>query len=174
MSNSEQGKSFLRFPAMSWGAEALVMGYFMRRNILTFKAPPNNEGYDLICMHPDPRQRKRQLRIQVKSRYATDCNPIFLVKRKALGAFDYLVAVFLNVGYFYSKAKHHKTRAGARAPEFYTFPRSFIEKHLDESTAWHKIRTRGLDIERYKNEAGFEYIARRLKIEYPARGISQQ
>jgi hypothetical protein len=22
-------------------------------NILAYKAPPNNEGYDLICIHPD-------------------------------------------------------------------------------------------------------------------------
>jgi len=33
------------------------MGYLMRRNILAYKAPSNNEGYDLICIHPDPRHR---------------------------------------------------------------------------------------------------------------------
>jgi hypothetical protein len=27
----------------------------MGRNILAHKAPPNNEGYDLICIHPDSR-----------------------------------------------------------------------------------------------------------------------
>jgi hypothetical protein len=30
------------------------MGYLMRRNILAYKAPPNKEGYDLICIQPDP------------------------------------------------------------------------------------------------------------------------
>ena len=45
---------FTRFPVVSLGAEHLVMGYLMRRNILAYKAPPNNEGYDLICIHPDP------------------------------------------------------------------------------------------------------------------------
>jgi len=29
------------------------MGHLMKRNILTYKAPPNNEGYDLLCIHPD-------------------------------------------------------------------------------------------------------------------------
>ncbi len=43
---------FFRLPVVSAGAEFLVMGYLMRRNILTYKAPPNNEGYDLICIHP--------------------------------------------------------------------------------------------------------------------------
>jgi hypothetical protein len=45
----------LRFPVISRGAEHLVMGYLMRRNILTYTAPPNNEGYDLICIHPNLR-----------------------------------------------------------------------------------------------------------------------
>ena len=46
----------------------------VRRNILAYKAPPNNEGYDLICIHPDPRRATKQVRVQVKSRYATDSN----------------------------------------------------------------------------------------------------
>ena len=48
-------QDFLRLPVVSAGAEFLVMGYLMRRNTLAYKAPPNNEGYDLICIHPDPR-----------------------------------------------------------------------------------------------------------------------
>jgi len=53
------------------------MGHLMRRNILTCMAPPGNEGYDLICIHPDPRhqpgpEEKAQIRLQVKRRYATD------------------------------------------------------------------------------------------------------
>ena len=32
-------------PVVSAGAEYLVMGYLMRRNILTYKAPPGNEEY---------------------------------------------------------------------------------------------------------------------------------
>lgn len=63
-----------RFPAISLSAEYLVMGHLLCRNVLTYKAPPMNEGYDLICIHPDPRKASRQLRVQVKSRYATDCD----------------------------------------------------------------------------------------------------
>lgn len=48
-------QEFLRLPVVSAGAEFLVMGYLMRRNILTYKAPSNNDGYDLICIHPNPR-----------------------------------------------------------------------------------------------------------------------
>jgi len=41
-------RDVLRLPVLSEGAEHLVMGYLMRRNILAYKAPPGNEGYDLI------------------------------------------------------------------------------------------------------------------------------
>src|SRR5256885_7173318 len=77
--------SALRFPVVSLSAEYLVMGHLMRRNILAYKAPPNNEGYDLICIHPDPRYKPRrgevsQVLVQVKSRYASDCDRSFPVK----------------------------------------------------------------------------------------------
>src|SRR5258707_3740775 len=94
-------RDWLRLPVVSAGAESLVMGYLMRRNFLTYKAPPNNEGYDLICMHPNPAKAREVLRIQVKSRYQTDCDRAFPLKDKTFNAFDYLVIVFLNIGYFY-------------------------------------------------------------------------
>ena len=90
----------LRFPVLVEGAEHLVMGYLMKRNILTYKAPPMNEGYDLICIHPDPKIIKRpeeiasQVRVQVKSRYASDCDRAFPVKEDKLDTFDFLIAVF--------------------------------------------------------------------------------
>ena len=158
---------FTRYPVVSQSAEYLVMGCLMRRNILTYKAPPNNEGYDLICIHPDPRRKGRQVRIQVKSRLATDSDRGFPVKGRTLDAFDYLVVVFLNVGYFFGKANGSRSRDGARAPEFYTFPASFIRSHHDARSSWEKVRTRGLEIDGYKNEAGFKQIARDLGIRYP-------
>ena len=90
---SKQKAKFFRLPVVSVGSEFLVMGHLMRRNILTYKAPPNNEGYDLICIHPDPRHQPRkgelaQVRVQVKSRYATDCDRGFPVKEASLDAFD--------------------------------------------------------------------------------------
>src|SRR4249919_2403096 len=96
-------RDWLRLPVVSAGAEYLVIGYLMRRNILAYKAPPNNEGYDVICIHPDPKKITKQIRVQVKSRYQTDCDRAFPVKEKTFSAFDYLVIVFLNIGHFYSK-----------------------------------------------------------------------
>lgn len=158
----------LRLPVVSLGAEYLTMGFLMRRNVLAYKAPPNNEGYDLICIHPDPqRQSTRQVRVQVKSRYQTDCDRAFPVKARTFGAFDYLVVVFLNIGFFYRK---RVSREGAGEPEFYTFPRAFIENHHRVvASGWEKVLTRGLDLEQYKNECGFELIAGELGVDYPAR-----
>jgi len=167
VAKGQSRRGFTRFPVVSLGAEHLVMGYLMRRNILTFKAPPNNEGYDLICMHPDPRVRGKRLRIQVKSRMATDCDRGFPVKQRTFDAFDYLIAVFLNVGYFFGKAKRHPALEGARPLEMYTFPRSFIVKHHDARTSWPKVILRGLNVERYRGDDGLEQIARKLKVPYP-------
>ena len=95
-------RKWLRLPVVSAGAEYLVMGLLMRRNILTYKAPEGNEGYDLICIHPEPRYKPKrnqlaQVRVQVKSRYATDCDRGFPVKEKSLDAFDFLIVAFLNI-----------------------------------------------------------------------------
>ena len=141
----------------------------MRRNILTYKAPPNNEGYDLICIHPDPRVRSKQIRVQVKSRYATDCDRGFPVKARTFDTFDYLVVAFLNIGSF-SKRRRNLVQV-IRAPEFYTLPRSWVEEHHDPSNSWERVRLRGLEhkLERYKNESGFELIAKKLGVDYPAR-----
>src|SRR3954454_21389974 len=94
---------FLRLPVVSAGAEFLVMEFLMRRNILAYKAPPNNEGYDLICIHPDPRKVTRQIRVQVKSRYATDSDRGFPVKERTFEAFDFLIVAFLNIGNYFGK-----------------------------------------------------------------------
>lgn len=88
----------LRLPVVAQGAEFLVQGFLMRRNILTYKAPPNNEGYDLICIHSDPRRVTKQIRVQVKSRYATDNDRSVIVNPKTYDAFDFLIAAFLNIG----------------------------------------------------------------------------
>jgi hypothetical protein len=93
-------KDALRLPVISLSAEHLAIGGLMRRNILAYKAPPNNEGYDLICIHPDPKQSTNIVRVQVKSRYQTDCDRAFPVKEKTFGAFDYLIIVFLNMATF--------------------------------------------------------------------------
>lgn len=149
------------------------MGYLMRRNILTYKALPNNEGYDLICIHPDPRHKpapdqSAQLRIQVKSRYATDCSRGFPVKEESLDAFDFLVVAFLNIGKFGGR---NDGSTGGNEPEFYTLPREFVRAHHDRSSSWQKVRLGALekDILCFKGEAGFEQIASCLGIPRPQR-----
>jgi hypothetical protein len=164
---------FLRLPVVSEGAEYLVMGYLMRRNILAYKAPPGNEGYDLICIHPDPRYQpvpgeQAQVRVQVKSRYQTDCDRGFPVKAKSLDAFDFLVVAFLNIGRFY---RGNDGTTGAAPPEFYTLPADFIRTHHDTSSSWQKVKLGGLqdEIAPFKNEDGFELIAHALGIGQPQR-----
>lgn len=166
-------RDWLRLPVVSAGAEYLVMGNLMRRNILTYKAPPNHEGYDLICIHPDPRHRLKvgelaQVRIQVKSRYATDCDRGFPVKEASFGAFDFLVVVFLNIGKFYGK---NDGSQGIREPEFYTLPNSFIREHHNASSSWQKVRLKNLEsqIACFKGEVGFEQIATALGIPRPSK-----
>jgi hypothetical protein len=104
--------------------------------------------------------------VQVKSRYATDCDGTFPVKEKSFDAFDFLVVVFLNIGNFLGRlgCEH-----GLGTPEFYTLPRSFIVRHHDKSSSWERFRTRGLNLAPYKNERGFELIAKALSISYPSR-----
>jgi hypothetical protein len=167
----------LRFPIVSAGAEFLVMGHLMRRNILTYKAPPNNEGYDLICIHPDPRHRSArnelpQVRVHVKSRYATDCNREFPIKEVTFDVFDFVVVVFLNIGKFHGRI-HEKI--GECDMEFYTLSNDFIRQHHDPSSSWQKVRLRNLqtEIERFKNQAGFECIAKKLGILRPTRPPSE-
>ncbi len=158
-------KDARRYPVISLGAEHLVIGHLMRRNILAYKAPPNNEGYDLICIHPDPRKSAEQIRVQVKSRYQTDCDRAFPLKEKSFEAFDYLIVVFLNNGYYYKK---RPVLEGFSEPEFYTLPIDFIKRnHHKLASGWERVLTKGIDMEQYKNERGFEIIAADLGITYP-------
>lgn len=151
------------------------MGMLMRRNVLAYKAPPCNEGYDLICIHPDPRHRPRngelaQVRVQVKSRYQTDCDRGFPLKEQGLDAFDFLVIVFLNIGKFFGG---HDGLAGAVPPEFYTLPADFVRAHHRKETNWQKVKLKGLDSEilPYKDEAGLELIAVALGVQRPRRAL---
>ena len=161
-----QTKVVRRLPVVSLGAEHLVIGFLMRRNVLAYKAPPNNEGYDIICIHPDPKKVTKQIRIQIKSRYQTDCDRGFPVKARTFTAFDYLVIVFLNIGHFYSKTP---CRDGLCAPEFYVLPVDWIRKHHKiTASGWDKVHTRNESLDSYKNEQGFDLIADELGIDYPA------
>jgi hypothetical protein len=135
----------------------------MRRNILVYQAPRKNEGYDLICIHPDPRKTVHPVRVQVKSRYQTDSDRCIIVPKKSYGAYDFVVAVFLNIGSFYGKAKPKC------APEFFTLPAAWVERHRNEGSTWGKISLKQRGIDRFKDEEGFELIANKLGISHPSR-----
>lgn len=167
----------LRFPAMSFGAEYLAMGYLMRRNILTMPAPPQNEGFDLICMHPDPyyeptREQARLLRIQVKCHYATDCDSTVQVRKGRVDGFDFLIVVFLNIGKF---SRNRNGLTGSSSPKFHTFSREFVRSHC-------RIRRRcnaanfsvtGHSTPANRDEEGLEPIAEKLGIPKPCRPCEQ-
>jgi hypothetical protein len=160
---------YSRYPAISLGAEYLAMGHLLRRNILAYKAPPNNEGYDLICIHPNPRQVTKQIRVQVKSRLATDSDKSVLLKPTSLPSFDYLMVVYLNVGYFLRMAKRHTLLDGRRDPEILTIPRSIVGKYMVEGSKWGKVRFRDLDTTPYAGATGIDAIADELGIPYPTK-----
>ena len=158
-------KDARRYPVISLGAEHLVIGYLMRRNILAYKAPPNNAGYDLICIHPDPTRSGEQIRVQVKSRYQSDCDRAFPIKEKSIAAFDYVIIAFLNIGFYYRK---RPTLEGFRDPEFYTLSAQVIrDNHTKTKSGWEKVHTKNLEMEEFKNERGFDIIAGDLGIAYP-------
>ena len=143
----------LRFPVLAHGAESLVQGYLMRRNILTYQAPRNNEGYDLICIHPNPRKKVKPVRVQVKSRYQIDCDRSIVVPKKSGDACDFVVAVLLNVGYFYRKREGEK-----REPEFFTLPAAWVEQHRNKRSSWGKLSLDQRGVDRFKGDKGFELM----------------
>jgi hypothetical protein len=159
----------LQFPVISHGAEYLVLGYLMRRNILAYKAPPNNDGYDIICIHPDASKSKRQIRIQVKSRLKNGARG-FPLKKEKLDAFDYLVFVRLNVG---TIVKRNNTRSfdGPGDVELYVLPAKMVRKHHQSNTSWQKVVFSADEFEclgKYQGERGIEQIAMDLGVQYPS------
>jgi hypothetical protein len=92
------------------------------------------------------------------------------VKEKTFGSFDYLIVVFLNIGYLYRKIGEE---GGRRQPEFYTLPREFVQQHhYRPESGFQKVHTKGLDLSLFKDEVGFEQIARDLSVSYPSRAAA--
>ena len=156
------------FPVVSLGAEYLVMGHLMRRNIMVYKAPPRNEGYDLICLHPEPKKVGRQVRIQIKSHYQTDAIYSVGIKRQTLGAFDFLIVVNLNITY---SKRASRSKQQVIPMEFYTVPAALVRKvHKEVKSTYDYFSTKHFrDNPAFRDEAGFELIAEALKIPYPGR-----
>lgn len=147
-------------PVVGHGAEHLVMGYLMRRNILAFKAPSRNEGYDIICVHPNPPQaNRRMIRVQVKSRAWDENDRSVQMKKQGLRGFDYLVVVFMNIRS--SGKKEH--RATTSFPEFYTVSQKWVQSNF---RGYGKVFFPKRGMEKYEGLKGFEKIAQDLRVSY--------
>jgi hypothetical protein len=86
-----------------------------------------------------------------------------------LDAFDYLIIVFLKIGKFFGG---NDGTCGSGEVEFYTLSNRFVKKHHQTSlNGWQKVRLGPLqaEIEKFKNELGFELIARDLGVEKPCK-----
>ena len=66
---------------------------------------------------------------------------------------------------------HNDGSIGAREPEYFTLSQAFIREHHEPSSTWEKVRLKKLEaeIQIYKNDAGFELIAKDLGIARPVK-----
>ena len=123
-------------------AEFLVLGRLLLERIVAFKAYVNFPGYDLIAANAD---RARTARVQVKSRYRTDWDGFIISNYDC----DFVVFVALNRGF--SRPKRSGD-TGAKEPEFYVMPISYVQEVRDPNNAWGKIvRNRLVNIEQFRD-----------------------
>jgi len=99
------------------GAEFLVLGNLLMRDIHSTKAYTRFPGWDILAVNPDS---GKQARIQVKSRWATDSSN-FLVKNFDC---DFVVLVHLNRGFNFKKRNH--VDDGVSEPQFWIIPTSSL------------------------------------------------
>jgi hypothetical protein len=121
----------------SEGAEFLVLGTLLIEGIQCFKAYTNFAGYDLVAVNPaSKKSSKKSVRIQVKSRWATDYNRTFPIKNYNC---DFVVFVALNRGYR-NRKKVSKSNVGRRSPQFYCFPVDVVKKVQNVNSSWGIIK----------------------------------
>ncbi|MFH1556463.1 MAG: hypothetical protein ABII76_16655 [Pseudomonadota bacterium] len=128
------------------GAEFLVLGVLLIEGIPTYKTYARMPGYDLIAVNPD---KGLSVRIQVKSRWATDFDGGFLVSSFDC---DFLVFAALNRGYRYGKANSKASSdQGKKAPEYFVFPVDVVRAALYEKSKWGKVFIRSIsDVEQFR------------------------
>ena len=105
-----------------------------------------------MSLRGDPRVthalRELAIRIQVKSRWATDFEGGFPIRNFDC---DFIVFVALNRGFRYRK-KFADIQHGRQEPQCYIFPIRIIQAAQDPANTWGKVFLRHIaDIEQYVN-----------------------
>ena len=139
----------------SEGAEFLVLGNLLLAGINAFKAYVNFRGYDLVAFNA---VTKRQVRIQVKSRWATNYDRSFPIKYFGC---EFVVHVALNRGFRFGKQAKAED-SGVRDPVYYVFPVDGVQKAQNHSDKWGKVTISSIpDVEHYRNNWKLitEYLA---------------
>ena len=106
------------------GAEFLVLGQLLIRHINAAKAYTNFPDWDILAFNA---QRNKQVRIQVKSRYASDSIGFILKSTN----FEFLVVNHLNMGLRYTKGKRFTPESDI--PQFWVIPQTAVLKAIKES-----------------------------------------
>ena len=148
----------------STGAEYLVIGHLLLERIQAFKSPENNPGYDVIATNPEAGS---SVRIQVKSRWATDFDGGFPIKNFNS---EFVVFVALNRGFSFKK-KTRRPEDGKRAPVFYVLPTKLCKKYRRPTSTWSKLFLRHIpDVDSYLSN--WNLIRKALGMKVPEERIA--
>lgn len=129
----------------SEGAEFLVLGNLLVEGIDCYKSYVNFPDYDVVAINPNG---GKVAKIQVKSRWATNYDKMFLIKNFDC---DFVVHVALNRGYCWTKKDE---KGGQKEPAFYVFPCNLV-KNASKHGQWNKVKISDIkDYEKYKNNWG--------------------
>lgn len=129
----------------SEGAEFMVLGHLLIREINATKAYNNFPGWDVMAFNPTT---NKSASIQVKSRFATDSIG-FLVKNND---FDFLVLAKLNRGFRYTKSKD---KSEIHNPNFYVIPRKDCLKAFENPKTKNSMGGYRIDFKHLPKEQRF-------------------
>lgn len=101
------------------GAEFLVLGNLLRNGIEAYKTYSNYPDYDILAVNPESH---RNVRVQVKSRWATNYDKSFQIRNVNC---EFVVLVSLNLGYRFGKTAKG-TDTGIHNPEYFIFPAEVV------------------------------------------------
>jgi hypothetical protein len=127
------------------GAEFLVLGHLLIERIQAHKAYTNYPGYDIVAIDPET---KRQCRIQVKSRWATNYNRTFPIKSFEC---DFVVLAALNRG-LRQPRRATTVAESRRPPEFFVFPVDIVRAAQKPESKWGIVPLSRIDeLETYRD-----------------------